>query len=188
MNFNRHFELHGRHALLSASKYSWTNYDDEKFDDWFFTQMAAQEGTELHDLAAILIRKKIRLPRGKQTMNRYVNDAIGYRMTPEQVLVYSENVFGTADAVSFSAKDKLLRIFDLKTGVTKASMRQLEVYAALFCLEYGEIPGHIGMDLRIYQNDDVQQHTPEVETIAYIMDKIVTFDRRIKTLREAALV
>jgi hypothetical protein len=31
----------------------------------------------------------------------YVNDAIGYQMTPEQPIYYSENCVGTADAISF---------------------------------------------------------------------------------------
>lgn len=192
MNFNQHFELQGRHAILSASKYHWTNYDDEKLDQWFITQMAAQEGTELHDLAATLIKKKIRLPKVSKTLNLYVNDAIGYRMAPEQVLVYSANVFGTADAISFkrdpTLKRELLRIHDLKTGVSKASMRQLEIYAALFCLEYDIKPGHIATELRLYQNDAVEVYNPEVEDIAYIMDKIISFDRRINVLREEALV
>lgn len=192
MNFNKHFELQGRHAILSASKYHWTNYDDSKLDQWFITQMAAQEGTELHDLAATLIKKRIRLPKSPKTFNRYVNDAIGYRMTPEQVLVYSANVFGTADAISFkrepSLKQDLLRIYDLKTGVSKASMRQLEIYAALFCLEYDIKPGHIAIDLRLYQNDDVEEYIPAVEDIAYIMDKIISFDRRIDVLKGEALL
>jgi len=153
--------------------------------------MAAQEGTELHDLAAILIKKKIRQINNKTTFNQYVNDAIGYRMTPEQVLAYSANVFGTADAISFkrdrALKQDLLRIHDLKTGVSKASMRQLEIYAALFCLEYDFKPGHIAIELRIYQNDAVEVYNPEVEDIAYIMDRIITLDKRINFLREEAL-
>ena len=30
MNFNKHSDLEGCHAFLSASKYHWINYDDEK--------------------------------------------------------------------------------------------------------------------------------------------------------------
>jgi len=182
MNFNQHFELQGQHALLSASTYSWTNYDLDKLEIWFARQLAKQEGTALHDLAATLIKFGQRLPESSKTLNCYVNDAISYRMTPEQVLAYSRNCFGTADAISF--RDNLLRIHDLKTGVTKASMRQLEVYAALACLEYDLKPGEIKMELRLYINDEVQIHEPDVMVIAQIMSTIVTFDRRIEEMRE----
>lgn len=141
----------------------------------------ARKGTELHDIAARLISMGIKLPRTKQTLNMYVNDAIGYRMTPEQPLVYSRNCFGTADAIKFD-KD-LLRVHDLKNGVSPCSMRQLEIYAAIFCLEYGIPPGTIDMELRIYKNDDVETHYPTVDAIAHIMDKIITFDKMIEKLR-----
>jgi len=55
-------------------------------------------------------------------------------MTPEQVLYYSGNCFGTADSIAF--KNNLLRIHDLKTGAVPAHMEQLFIYDALFCLEY----------------------------------------------------
>lgn len=182
MNFNQHLELQGHHALLSASTYSWTNYDLDKLEIWFARQLAKQQGTELHDLAATLIKFGQRLPESTKTLNSYVNDAIAYRMTPEQVLAYSRNCFGTADAISF--RDDLLRIHDLKTGVTKASMRQLEVYAALTCLEYELKPGEIKMELRLYINDEVQVHEPDVIEIVKIMDTIISFDRRIEEMRE----
>ncbi|ASR83377.1 RecB-like exonuclease [Arthrobacter phage Caterpillar] len=184
MNFAQHLELQGRHALLSASTYSWTNYDLDKLEIWFARQLAKQQGTELHDLAATLIKFGQRLPESSKTLNMYVNDAIAYRMTPEQVLAYSINCFGTADAISF--RDNFLRIHDLKTGVTKASMRQLEVYAALFCLEYDVKPGEIKIELRLYINDEVQVYEPEVIDIAQIMSTIVTFDRRIDQMKEEA--
>lgn len=185
LNFNRHLELAGSHAFLSASKYHWINYDDTKLIATFRTAMAAQEGTELHDIAASLIRKKIKLPRSRKTLNNYVNDAIGFRMNPEQVLFYSVNCFGTADAISFH--DGLLRIHDLKTGVNPCSMHQLEVYAAMFCLEYKFQPGKIQMELRMYQNDEVEVLYPEIDQIAHIMDRIITFDKLIEQERQAAL-
>ena len=135
MNFNKHSHLEGQHAFLSASKYHWTGYDVEKLTDSYLKYLATQRGVELHDFACQCIRLGIRLPRRSETLNLYVNDAIGYKMTPEQVLYYSYNSFGTADAISF--RNKMLRIHDLKTGVSPTSMRQLEIYAALFCLEYG---------------------------------------------------
>lgn len=141
---------------------------------------AAQRGTELHSFASEAIRLGVKL-RGSTTIARYVNDAIGFRMTPEQVLYYSDNAFGTADAISF--RKNLLRISDLKTGVTPASIHQHEVYSALFCLEYGFKPAEIGIELRIYQNDEVQVWEGDSDLITHIMDKIVTFDKRINALR-----
>ena len=125
MRFNNHSQLAGMHAFLSASKYHWINYDEEKLDATFATHMTARRGTEMHELAAQLIKMGVRLPTSRKTINLYVNDAIGYRMTPEQVLFYSENAFGTADAISF--RGKKLRVHDLKNGVTPASDKQLKV-------------------------------------------------------------
>lgn len=184
MQFNKHSDLAGRHAFLSASKYHWINYTDEKMENTYRTALLAAKGTELHDLAFRLIKMGVKLPRTQSTLNAYVNDAIGYRMIPEQVLYYSENAFGTADAIKFSKN--LLRIHDLKTGVTPASVHQLEVYAAFFCLEYGFKPATIDMELRIYQNDEIQAFTPDPDDITHIMDKIVTFDGRISQLRSEA--
>ena len=115
-------------------------------------------------------------------MNLYVNDCVGFKMAPEQILFYSENCYGTADAISF--RNAFLRIHDLKTGAIPAHIEQLMVYAALFCLEYKVKPGTIGMELRIYQNDEVLCHTPVADEIAPIMDKIITFDKLIRRIRE----
>lgn len=177
MDFNRHSELEGQHAFLSASKYHWINYDDLKIDDAYAKFLAIQKGTELHDFARRCIELKIKLPNSKKALNRYVNDAIGYRMRAEQILFYSTNAFGTADAISF--RENYLRIHDLKTGVTPVSMRQVEVYAALFCLEYEQKPIKLQMELRIYQGDEVFVHVPPLEDIAAIMEKIIRFDKRI---------
>lgn len=121
MNFNRHSNLEGQHAFLGASKYHWINYDEDKVATAFRNHIATQRGTELHDLAARLILLRQKLPKSQKTLNMYVNDAIGYKMTPEQMLYYSENCFGTADAISF--KQNVLRIHDLKTGEIPAHMR-----------------------------------------------------------------
>lgn len=186
MHFTTHSELAGRHAFLSASKYHWINYTEEKLDSVYKTALAAQKGSELHDFAFNAIRLGIKLPRSQKTMNLYVNDAIGFRMEPEQVLYYSENSFGTADAISF--RNGLLRIHDLKTGVTATSMHQLEIYAALFCLEYDFKPAQISIELRIYQTDEVQVYVPEMDDITHIMDRIVTFDKRIEALKLEVLL
>lgn len=185
MNFNEHSNLVGKHAFLSASKYHWINYDIDKMTSVYDTALAAMRGTELHEFASQAIRLKQKLRASKKTVAAYVNDAIGYRMTPEQVLVYSLNAFGTADAISFH--DNLLRIHDLKTGVTRASFKQLYVYAALFCLEYDYRPGEIEFEFRIYQNDNVQIEIGDPTEVARIMDKIIIFDRRIEEMRQEAM-
>jgi len=181
MIFNSHSRLAGQHALLSPSKYHWINYDAEKLDAVYHNAQAAQRGVELHAFAHEAIRLGIRLPRNQQTLNTYVNDAIGYRMSQEQILWYSDNCYGTTDTISFNGK--LLRIHDLKTGVIPGSIHQLEVYAALFCLEYGRKPGEIEIELRIYQDDEIQIYIPDVDVIAHIMSTIITFDRRIELLK-----
>lgn len=182
MIFNRHFNLEGRHAFLSASKGSWVNYDEEKLARVFFTSKQAQKGTRIHAVASELIALKMKQSTRKTTVNMYVNDAIGYRMTPEQPLFYSENCFGTPDAISF--RRNKLRIHDLKTGETKASFRQLMIYAALFCLEYKFKPFEIEIELRIYQNDEVLALEPDPDEIVHIMDRIITFDKFIRELEE----
>lgn len=181
MIFNSHSRLKGQHAFLSPSKYHWINYSADKLAESYFNAQAAQRGTELHALAHDLIRLGIKLPRTQQSLNMYVNDAIGYRMNTEQILWYSDNCYGTCDAISF--RKNLLRIHDLKTGLLAGSMHQLEVYAAIFCLEYGIKPGMISIELRIYQNDEALVYTPDVDIIAHIMSTIVQFDKHIELLK-----
>lgn len=187
MIFNSHSELKGYHATLSASKSAWVNYDDEKFDRTYVNQLAAQRGTELHELASELIRLKVHLPRNNKTLNAFVNDMLGMKMESEQILFYSENAFGTADGIKFDEKKMKLMVFDLKTGITPAHMRQLEVYCALFCLEYAFKPHELEFECRIYQNDEIEPHSPDPVDIVYIMDKIVSFDKRIKRIRKEML-
>lgn len=182
MNFNRHSNLEGSHAFLSASKYHWVNYDEAKLEDAFSKYLATQLGTRKHDLAKELILLNQKLPKTCATLNMYVNDAIGFKMTPEQPLYYSDNCFGTTDAISF--RKNLLRIHDLKTGITPTSFKQLEIYTALFCLEYDVTPNEIEIELRIYQNDMVTTHIPTPEDILYIMEKIKVFDRKIEALKK----
>lgn len=181
MNFNKHSHLEGQHAFLSPSKYHWVNYDNTKLDIVYHKALAAQRGTRLHEFARDCIELGIKLPRSNKTLNLYVNDAIGYKMSPEQILYYSDNAFGTVDAIGF--RRNLLRIHDLKTGVTPASMKQLEVYTALFCLEYKYHPNDIRIELRLYQLDEVVVHEPEIDEIMRIMDKIISFDQRIEKIK-----
>lgn len=181
MNFNDHSRLEGQHAFLGASQYHWINYTEDKLAERYSNFLATLKGTELHEFAATCIKLKQKLPRSQKTLNMYVNDAIGYRMQPEQILYYSDNCFGTADSISF--KDNFLRIHDLKTGVIPASIKQLLIYAALFCLEYKIKPGSIQIELRIYQNDNVIIHQPEADEILPIIDKIIAFDKRINKIK-----
>lgn len=111
------------------------------------------------------------------TVGMYINDAIKHRMECEQVLYYSDNCFGTADTITF--RYKKLRIHDLKTGVVPGSIHQLEVYAALFCLEYEINPFEIKIELRIYQADEVAVYDADPEDIQFIMDRIQEFDSLI---------
>lgn len=181
MKFNEHYKLKDKHAFLSPSQYHWVNYDTEKLIERFTSREAAQRGTRLHAFAEEAIELGIKLPQREKTLNMYVNDAIGFRMQTEKVLYFSDNAFGTADAITFSRN--LLRIHDLKTGVTPANVTQLEVYAALFCLEYNTNPNDIKMELRVYQNDSVLVHHPEPTDILYIMGKIIEFDKEIETFK-----
>lgn len=199
MNFNNHSNLEGMHAFLGASKYHWINYDLDKLDQTYTNYLAVQRGTSLHEMAANLIKIPRKLPKSYSsikllatyacglnvdleedvawTLYSFVNDAIGFRMSSEQILRYSDNCFGTTDAISF--KDNFLRIHDLKTGEVPGHMEQLEIYEALFCLEYGFKPANIGAELRLYQNNEVICYNPPVDIIVPIMDKIVTFDKFI---------
>lgn len=184
MNWNTHWDVvrQGKHALLGASKWHWINYPSEKIPRIWESYQQTLRGTEIHAFAADCIRLREKLAKKKRTLNLYVNDAIGYLMDPEVVLYYSDNCFGTADAISF--RNNLLRIHDLKTGEIPAHIEQLEIYAALFCLEYHYKPSDIEIELRIYQNNEVAIHSPYPEDIAKIMDKIVECDKIINSVKE----
>lgn len=182
MKFIQHKNLSGLHAPFSPSQSSWLRYDDEKATEVYMNRKAAEYGTKLHAWAKDTIDLKIKQPRSKNTLYAYVNDAIGYMMDTEVVLFYSDRFFGTADSICF--RDGMLRIHDLKTGTTKVKMEQLEIYAALFCLEYRIKPSDIQIELRIYQNNEILFHEPTAEDIMDIMDKIVHFDKLLEKLEE----
>lgn len=180
MNFIKHSNLEGLHAPFSASQSSWLRYDDDKAMEVYANRKAAEMGTKLHAWAKQTIDLGIKQKNNKNTLYSYVNDAIGFKMSTEVVLFYSERFFGTADAICF--RNGMLRIHDLKTGRLPVHMEQLEVYAALFCLEYKVKPGDIDMELRIYQNNEVIVHNPTAEDIAPIMDKIVHLNKLLERL------
>lgn len=181
MIFNKHLSLEGQHAFLGASKYHWVNYDEEKVAEAYSRYLATQKGTALHEFAAQCIRLGQKLPKSNKTLNMYVNDAIGYKMVPEQILYFSPNCFGTADTISF--RNGLLRIHDFKSGQIPAHMEQLEIYASLFCLEYKYKPVDINIELRLYQHDDILVSNPGADVIAPIMDKIITFDKILSKIQ-----
>lgn len=185
MDFNEHYKIKGQHAFLSASNYHWTNYTDERLVNRYYNHLEAARGTALHAYADMAIRLGLKQPRNTKTLNMFINDAIGFRMTPEQVLFYSHNAFGTADAISFHKR--FLRIHDLKNGVVKASMQQLRVYMAFFCLEYEEDPHDFKAELRIYQNDDIEVETPDPDEISEIMATTVHFDTMVEEMRKEIL-
>ena len=182
MKFLKHLNLEGKHALLGASKYHWIRYSDEKIAEAYKKFRDIQKGTELHELASMLIKMNTRLPDEPKTLNMFVNDAIGFKMESEQILLYSENCFGTADAICF--RDDILRIHDLKTGETKTHMEQLMIYASLFCLEYKVKPTSIQIILRIYQNNEIMELVPDADDILHIMDRIITADKIISSIKE----
>ena len=185
MEFNKHTKLEGLHAPFNASQSHWLRYDDDKVIEVYLNKKAAMMGTRLHAWAKETIELGIRQPKSKKTIYAYVNDAIGFKMSPEVVLYYSDRFFGTADAISF--RNGILRIHDLKTGKVgkiENHIEQLEVYAALFCLEYKVKPGEIDMELRVYKDDEVLVHNPTAEDILPIMDKIVHLNKLLAKIDE----
>jgi len=181
MIFNQHSDLQGKHAFLSPSNYHWINYNDQKMEARFASFQAARRGSDLHALAHEAIRLGVKLSKSNDALSTYVLDAIGYKMQCEQPLFYSNNCFGTADTISF--RRNKLRIHDLKTGIISSSFHQLEVYAAIFCLEYGIDPFSIEIELRIYQREEIRIHEPYGETILEIMDTIVKFDLQVEQMK-----
>ena len=169
MNFIKHSNLSGLHAPFSASSSAWLRYSDDKLLTVFENLKAKEIGTKLHAWAKDTIDLGIKQPRSKKTIYAYVNDAIGFKMDTEVVLYYSNNFFGTADSICF--RNNILRIHDLKTGKSgkiEDHIEQLEVYAALFCLD---------------KQDEVLVHHPDPEKISYIMDTIIHFDELIEKSR-----
>ena len=183
MHFKKHSHLEGQHAFLSPSTYHWINYDAEKLEFRYKALRAALEGMEQHRYAAIAIEEREIQDDETTTLGMYINQCIQYRMSSEIVLYYSPNAFGTVDAIAY--RHRRLRISDLKTGVTRTSEHQLEIYAALFCLEYEIDPLSMrGIELRIYQDNQCRVYIGDPVTISAIMAKIVFFDKLINELRK----
>lgn len=175
MIWTPHYELRDKHAFLGASKNTWLRKSDSELIESFRNEQAKALGTRLHALAAEHIDLGIKMPRTSDTLSHYINDAIGYRMSPEVILKYSDLCFGTTDAIAF--RNNRLRIHDLKTGSTPAHIDQLMIYAALFCLEYGIDPMELAsIDLSIYQSNDILSKQPSGEDISDIMNAITHKD------------
>lgn len=183
-NDHRKDIIAGSHAFLSPSGYHWLNYTNDKLLSVYNNLKAAEEGTKMHGIAKMLIEEKIKLPRKLKTLNMYVNDSIDHGMDPEVQLKYSDFCYGTADAIQFYSSEKKLRIHDLKTGKVKASFHQLEIYAALFFLEYDIPPGSVEVELKIYQNDLilVPDYVIGADIIVPIMDTIIRFDKILSSI------
>ncbi len=182
MDFNSHSDISGKHAFLSPSSPHWLNYDEQKVEARYYSYSASVRGTNLHKLAQNSIELGVHLDPRHGALAAYVADAIAYRMHCEVPLVYSPNAFGHADTLSFW--DYFLRIHDLKTGITPSKPTQLEVYGALFCLEYGHSPFDIQIETRIYQGDEATVFEPPPERIQGIMETIVKHDKQIEALKE----
>ena len=183
MKFYDHKNLAGLHAPFTASSSSWLRYDDDKVIEVYTNKKAAEMGTRLHEWAAETIQLGLKQPKSKKTICAYVNDAIGFKMDTEVVLFYSERFFGTADAISF--RNNVLRIHDLKTGKVgkiENHMEQLEVYAALFCLEYKVKPSDIKIELRVYKCDEVIVLNPTAEDSVPIIEKKVHQNKILEKL------
>ena len=211
MNFNKHYDKVGKHAMLSPSSWRWINDDNDSLMKRLCSQYATTVGDIIHDLACRHIKYLIKINKYDKknlvlellshgipafvvdmldmdsifdTFMTYVNDGIGFKMSPEVIIYYSDNFFGTADSIAYNENTKFLRIHDLKSGVTPAHIEQLEIYAALFCLEYRIKPAELsGTELRIYQRSEVLYHNPEPGEISAIANKIVDRDKFLNQIR-----
>ena len=198
LSFLKH-DIKDSHAYLSPSKASWINYDPQKLVDGYAISYATQIGTAVHECASNCIKRRIRLNKTDKkvlvyhmmtntyipsscydvdrifaTLSLFVNDCIGFRMQSEVPLVYSGYAFGTTDAISYDIDNRVLRIFDLKSGTRMAKPDQLYIYAGLFCLEYKMNPEEMSeIVLRIYQGGAYEEFCPAPEVIRATMDTII---------------
>lgn len=180
MQWNEHWRLNGKHARLSPSSYSWLNYTEDKMRTTFFNQLKKEQGTYLHDLAHRMIVSRTKARDLKRAFYMFVNDAIGFGMSSEVLLYYSDNCFGTADAIRFDEATKELMVFDLKTGDSKPSFKQLYIYCALFCLEYGYVKKNVVEGLsficRIYQGIGYEEEIVDPKVVWDCMKQIEKMD------------
>ncbi len=153
----------------------------ENLETYLYFKYQTDDGDGIKEYGKRLIDEIGYLPKEVfETVRTYINDGIAFKMTPEQPLVYSLYFYGTTDCISF--RNNVLRIHDLKTGSIPAHIEQLEIYAALFCLEYNIKPADISIELCIYQNDEILHHEPGTDDIVPIMDLIVSRDKELSKI------
>ena len=199
-------KLKGTHAFCGASKKSWRDWNVDKLIISKQNSYAQEIGTLLHSYAEKNIKAHFRVYKADKrsvlryltvehnipstvvdidrlfpNLMNYINDSIGYRMDPEVVLYYSPDFYGTADAIYWNDKTKVLRISDLKTGVTPVDFKQLENYAAFFCLDYKVKPKDIEtMEFRIYQENEVMFAAPDpAEVLQPVIEQIIFFNKAL---------
>lgn len=217
MIWNDHSNLKGKHSILSPSQNSWLRYSEE--DGYAsllrrcMSEYSATAGTVMHDYAQQRITARLPMSQDEQnaimlelirngiptyaidisqfyqTLVEYVNDTIDYGMDPEVTLYYSDNAFGTCDAIRYYRRH--LRIHDLKTGIKPASFDQLVVYTAYFFLEYGKRmklkPESIDIELRLYQSSEISICHPAVEDVYTAIDKIVELNPVIDIFKSGGM-
>lgn len=154
------------HSILS---YIYRKYYDEERAE------ITETGNKILQTARVLPKEKL------VTLQQYINDGSGFRMKTEQTLVYSDFIYGTADAIRY--EDDVLRISDYKSGKHPVSMDQLLVYAALFCLEYKVDPMKTKFHLRIYQQGKIICNEPEGSQILDIANRIVYVNKVATSVR-----
>ena len=190
MDWKDYSRLSNTHAFLSPSRYNWLNYDDEKLIDTFRNHKRVALGTRLHSLAAELISLARWQPQTAEAFNAFVNDAIGFGMKAEVLLYYSPRCYGTADTISY--EDGILRVHDLKTGITPVppgATKQLLIYAALFCLDYKIDPLELlAIHLRIYQNEEVIEFDPSPQELFRVTRRIIEADRILKDAEDLVVL
>ena len=160
--------------INSIEEFMFNKYYIEKYDS------LSSEGSRVMLCFKKLIKQ---YPEMLNCVKSYVNDTIGYKMHPEVVLYFSDDLFGTSDALIFNKKDKLLRIHDLKTGATLAHVEQLMGYAALFCLEQHIDPMSINYELCIYQGNDILVATPDGSDVKPFYDWYVEADEALREFK-----
>lgn len=186
MNLNKNTKLTGQHAFLSPSTYHWLDYEPDKLRSVFFNRQQTKRGDELHAYAQRAIDLRIKQADNGSTLSMYINDAIGFLMAAEVPLFYSVDCFGTADSLGCREERGLLtlRVSDLKTGISPADIKQVKIYAALFCYEYSFTPDQLQFILRIYQNNAIEELIADPMDIFHVMDRIKTQAELVAYLRE----
>jgi len=179
--FHKHPELVDKHAFLSPSSHAWQRYTPDHLLDVYSNMQKKEMGTRIHAFVSEAINLGIKLGTSHTSVNLFVNDAIGFHMSSEVPLYYSDYIFGTADAISFNETTMELRIHDLKTGNQPVrSFEQLDAYAALFLHEYNQSPYDVTIIQRLYQNSDYTEQIADTASNAALMATMVDFTKLLE--------